>query len=473
MHRISTKHIVPAKMAGVAFFSLLLAFGFLLPLFAERAGAASSPFYLKNGDRVCFYGDSITEQRFYGVDVETYVRTRFPGLQVKFVNSGVGGDKVSGGWAGPVDLRLERDVFPFKPNVVTIMLGMNDAAYRPFDPQIFANYTNGYEHIIQSLQQHLPGVRIVLIQPTPFDDVTEAPGFPGGYNAVLLRYAAFVRQLAAEHHLMCADFMTPLVDVMQKAQAQDPKLAHEVIPGRVHPSPVGELVMAQALLQAWNAPSTVSSVSIDAVKVAVSQADNTVVSGLKAGTNGNFSWTQKDECLPFPILGLHEDWPQFPPTENRRAYPSFLWPAPHPNWDYTNAAAEMILNLSGFYQALNQEPLQISGLPAGNYQLKINGQIVGSFSSQQLDGGINLAAWRTPMLVQSYRVLALVWQQVEWRYFAWRDIQLRLTDDHDPKVERAGKAFIAALEAQKDRDAEQQYAAARPQPAHYELIPLN
>ena len=101
--------------------------------------AADAPFYLKSGDRVCFYGDSITEQRYYGVDVETYVRTRFPELHVKFVNSGVGGDRVTGGWAGPIDQRLERDVFPFKPDVVTIMLGMNDASYRAFNPGSFSH----------------------------------------------------------------------------------------------------------------------------------------------------------------------------------------------------------------------------------------------------------------------------------------------------------------------------------------------
>jgi lysophospholipase L1-like esterase len=474
MQHILIKHISPVNRPRVTFFHLLIALGLLLPPFAERADAAGSPFYLKSGDHVCFYGDSITEQRFYGVDVETYVRTRFPDLRVKFVNSGVGGDKVSGGWAGPIDLRLERDVFPFKPNVVTIMLGMNDAKYRAFDPQIFADYTNGYEHIIQSLEQHLPGVRIVLIQPTPYDDVTETPKFPGGYNAVLLRYSAFVRQLAAEHHLMCVDFMTPLVDVMQKAQAQDSGLAHEVIPGRVHPSPVGELIMAQALLQAWDAPSTVSSVAIDAAKNVVGLADNTDVSDLKAGADGSLSWTQKDGSLPFPILGLHEDWPQFPPTENNKwARSSFFWPAPQPKWDYTNAAAEMMVHLSGFYQALDQQPLKISGLQAGNYQLKINGQVVGEFSDRQWNDGINLAGLRTPMLEQSYQVLALVWKQVAWRYFAWRDIQLRLADDHDPKVQSAAESLIAALEAQKERDAEQQYAAARPQPAHYELTRLN
>ena len=105
----------------------LLAFATLCCL-APRAGAAPR-FFLKNGDHACFYGDSITEQRYYAVDVETHVRTRFPELRVWFVDSGVGGDRDSGGWAGPIDLGLKRDVFPFKPNVVTIMLGMNDAGY--------------------------------------------------------------------------------------------------------------------------------------------------------------------------------------------------------------------------------------------------------------------------------------------------------------------------------------------------------
>ena len=39
-----------------------------------------------------------------------YVRTRFPQWDVRFHNAGVGGDTVRGGGAGPVDVRLERDV---------------------------------------------------------------------------------------------------------------------------------------------------------------------------------------------------------------------------------------------------------------------------------------------------------------------------------------------------------------------------
>ncbi len=441
--------------------------GFLLTPAMSRADDKAAPFYLHDGDKVCFYGDSITEQRYYGVDVQTYVRTRFPDLHVKFVNSGVGGDRVIGGWAGPIDRRLQRDVFPFKPNVVTIMLGMNDAKYRPFDADIFATYTNGYEHIIQSLQEHLPGVRNVLIEPSPYDDVSESPTFPGGYNDVLLRYAAFVRQLAAEHHLTCVDLNTPLVDVIKKIKAENPKLAHDVIPGRVHPSAAGELVMAQGILQAWHAPATVTTVTINAGKAAVEHVENTTVSDLKKD-GGALSWTQHDRCLPFPILALHDDWPQFPPVDRPHS-----WPGPAPKWDSTNAATEAIVNASGFYPALDEEPLQVHGLPAGDYQLKINGQIVGTFSAATLDQGVNLAEYRTPMLEQSYHVLHLVWEQVQRRYFAWREIQLRLQDESDPQVQKATDALVAALYAQKDREAEQQYAAARPLETHYELVPVS
>ena len=441
----------------------------LTPLAGQADDNPASSFYLKDGDNVCFYGDSITEQRFYGVDVEAYVRTRFPNLHVKFVNSGVGGDKVTGGWAGRIDLRLERDVFPFKPNVVTIMRGINDAQYRAFDLRTFEVYSNGYVHIIQSLQQHLPGVRIVLIEPSPYDDVTVPPKFPDGYNAVLQRYSAFLRQLGAEHQFPRIDLNTPLVDVMQKARAEQPQVAHQVIPDRIHPSPAGELVMAQALLQAWNAPATVTAVAIDAARNHVAYSDHTVVSGL-ASANGILSWTQNDRCLPFPILALHENWPQFPPTERAAGSLSFFWPAPSPRWDYTNAATETIVQDCNFYQALDQESLQVSGLPAGNYQLKINGQVIGEFSAAELHAGINLARYHTPMLEQSYHVLHLAWQEVQWRFFAWRGIQTQLSSDRDPDVQKATERLIAALEAEKAELVNQQYAAAQPQPTHYELI---
>jgi hypothetical protein len=52
---------------------------------------------------VVFYGDSITDQRLYTSFVETFVLTRFPHLDVRFVHSGWGGDRVTGGLGGRVD----------------------------------------------------------------------------------------------------------------------------------------------------------------------------------------------------------------------------------------------------------------------------------------------------------------------------------------------------------------------------------
>src|ERR1700722_8056702 len=107
-------------------------------LLLASAAFAEGDFYLKDGDRVVFYGDSITDQRLYTTFVETYVVTRFPKMDGTFIHSGWGGDDtVRGGGGGPIDLRLKRDVLAYKPTVLTIMLGMNDASYRPFDQRIF------------------------------------------------------------------------------------------------------------------------------------------------------------------------------------------------------------------------------------------------------------------------------------------------------------------------------------------------
>src|SRR5215469_6838860 len=106
-------------------------FGILL---LASAAFGQGDFYLKDGDRVVFYGDSITDQRLYTTFTETYVITRFPWMKVSFVHSGWGGDRVTGGAGGPIDVRLPRDVFVYKPTVLTIMLGMNDGRYRGYDP---------------------------------------------------------------------------------------------------------------------------------------------------------------------------------------------------------------------------------------------------------------------------------------------------------------------------------------------------
>src|SRR5438045_2222148 len=75
----------------------------------------ANDFALKDGDRVLFYGDSITEQRLYTSYVEQYVLTRFPDRHISFINTGWGGDSVTHNGCVPCAgvgglARLKRDV---------------------------------------------------------------------------------------------------------------------------------------------------------------------------------------------------------------------------------------------------------------------------------------------------------------------------------------------------------------------------
>ena len=140
----------------------------VLLLLASAPALAEDAFYLKSGDRVVFYGDSITDQRLYTTFTETFVVTRFPTLDVTFTHSGWGGDR--GGWRRrrtPSTCASNAMLFPYHPTVVTIMLGMNDGHYRAFDQPGFDTYSHGYEHIVQSLKEHVPGVRITAIEASP------------------------------------------------------------------------------------------------------------------------------------------------------------------------------------------------------------------------------------------------------------------------------------------------------------------
>jgi lysophospholipase L1-like esterase len=405
-------------------------FGLLL---LAAAAWAQGDFYLKDGDRVVFYGDSITDQRLYTSFTESFVLTRFPRMRVSFVHSGWGGDRVSGGAGGPIDVRLPRDVFAYKPTVLTIMLGMNDGSYRAFNPEIFERFSSGFESIVHSVKQALPDIRITAIQPSPYDDVTRPPTFAGGYNAVLVRYGKFLSELAEREHLTLADLNTPVIAALKKAKSLDPELALKLLPDRVHPGPGGHLLMAEALLKAWHAPSLVTSVEIDTDTKQVT-AENTRVSDLEVGQG--LSWTQEDAALPMPI-------------------------------DQKDAPLALALRASDFTEALNRQPLKIAGLTRARYVLRIDGGYAGSFSRQDLADGVNLAVLPTPMAQQALDVHALTIRHTQIHNARWRQVQVPMQDQ---KLERLQPA-LDSLDALDAELIEQQRAAAQPKPRRYELAP--
>jgi lysophospholipase L1-like esterase len=422
---------------------ILAAFALLAPgLFAQSAGPASTPggFYLKDGDHVVFYGDSITDQRHYTTFTETFVATRFPAMNVTFTHSGWGGDRVGGGGGGNIDVRLERDVYAYKPTVMTVMLGMNDGGYRAFDQKIYDTYKNGIASIVDKVKGKIPGIRMTLIQPSPYDDITREPKFPDGYNEVLIRYGAAVKEIAAAAGQNTADLNAPLVAVLKKAHAADAANAQKIIGDRVHPGPAGALIMAGALLEAWNAPAIVTDVAIDGAAGKLAAAQNTKVADVTVtgdGPNRRLTWTQLDAALPMPVAT-------------------------------NDAVLALAVRSSDFTDKLNRQILRVTGLGASNYELTIDGSSVGAFSAAQFAAGINLAVLDTPMTAQAATVHNFTLQRIATHNIRWRTYQVPYANAAEP----IRSAMPGLLKAYDDTDAAfatLRRAAAQPVLRRYEL----
>ncbi len=397
-------------------------------------------FYLHNGDRVVFYGDSITDQRMYTLYIESYCVSRFPRMNLSFVHSGWGGDRVTGGGGGDIDLRLRRDVLIYKPTVVTICLGMNDASYRPYFQQGFNTYFTGYRHIIDTLLTKLPGVRITLLTTPAFDDVTHPQGFSGGYNGVLTAYSEGVKSLAREYGLTVTDTNAPLVAVMARSVVADPKLAGKIIPDRVHPGYGGHIVMASAVLEAWNAPETVADISIDAAERTVAKAENTRIYDLEI-TPEKIIFTEKDDSLPWPI--------DRDPSKNMDTM--------------------LVLQQTDLAASLDRFALQITGLGSTEYKLKIDGQDIGLFSKADLSNGIDLAALPDiPQNKEAAELLALTRKRGNLHNKRWREIQT-LHAKNGEEVTADIKKQMDDLDLQEVAAAKAQRLAAAPRAHKYEL----
>jgi lysophospholipase L1-like esterase len=388
---------------------------FLLPATLIVSSAFSADFYLKTGDRVVFYGDSITDQRLYTVIAETYVVTRYPQLDVTFVHSGWGGDRVTGGGGGHIDVRLQRDVLAYKPTVMTIMLGMNDGAYRFETEKTDRTFFDGYRHIVESMKASDPGVRITAINPSPYDDVTRDANFPGGYNDVLISFGKWIDNYAAEAGLTVADLNTGVVAMLKKANAYSHGEAQSIIPDRVHPAFAGHLIMAEELVKAWNGRPIVSSVTIDASspKPKLQNAEDATVTELAAAAS--ITWRETDNALPLPF----------------------------PQWEKLFKPLDLVLKSSDATSALNQEMLTVRGLPSGVYSVKIDNESVADFNNEDLAQGVNLALLDTPITRQAQEVYDLTVTHCDLHNEVWRDFQLSLDKYKLAETEAAIQALNA------------------------------
>ena len=407
---------------------MLIALFVLLGMSVVQSGAQESA--LHNGDRVVFYGDSITAQRLYTRFVEDFVLTRNPRMHVTFWNAGVSGDTVYGGYTGDMPARLKRDVLPHQPTVITIMLGMNDGYYMAFNQKYLDNYKNGYRKLLDALQTGLPAARVTLISPTPYDEITHGTEF-ADYNQVVSRHSAFVKDLAASPHLGFSDFNEAVTNMLNAGASKSGPLAALLVPDRIHPAEAAHWVMAATLARSWGFSPVVSSLRLDASTGKTAAAENTQVADFKI-LDGKLQWTQTDNALPLP-LQLGDEIMQF------------------------------ALSVSDLAE-MDKQVLSVTGLTAPQYTLKIDGNKIASFTRQELSTGVNLALYATPMESQAKGVDGIELKRVRL------DEARFILAIEDPKV--ANDADATSTMAAKDAAlASEQRSEAQPKPHSFELSP--
>ena len=305
-----------------------------------------SPF--KDGDRVVFFGDSITHGGFYGEYVNLFYATRYPERNIWFSNSGWSGASAEQGlWS------IEDDVVAKKPTVVTVMFGMNDinrnAWPRTNDTLVRAavregairTYDTRMDELVRRVRAEAGNPEIIYFTPSPYDQTCLVDGKPSDIvcNDGLAILADHVRSWAARDGATCVDLQKTMLAINATVQEKDPSASIIVNYDRVHPGPLGHTVMLYEILKAQGAESCVDEIERDA-------------NGADA-----LAFTCTEKSLPFPMT-----------AEMRGA-----------------------LGLVPFEKDFNREILRVRNLKEGRYAVKIDGTKVGVWTAAELSEGVNLA----------------------------------------------------------------------------------
>jgi lysophospholipase L1-like esterase len=217
---------------------------------AQQGATVQYTFRPSQGDRIAFFGDSITAQDLYTTFVASHYFAFKPELNLAFKNAGVGGDNLASGIA-----RIDRDLVPFKPTVVTCLFGMNDGSYlSPDDPKATAAlevYMADYRKMADLLREKIPGVQIVLFTTTAVDPRQKAPLNLDirRYNEVLGRFSGFIREFGAEQKMPVVELFEPMRKAVQHPETETGP--HTLLPDGIHPSAAGHFVVAELILSAW------------------------------------------------------------------------------------------------------------------------------------------------------------------------------------------------------------------------------
>src|SRR5262245_2621511 len=172
--------------------------GLMLVLAANPSRADENKFPLQEGDTWVFAGDSITAQKLHSNYIEAFCYARYPKLNFRFRNSGVGGDTIP-----RVMARFDYDVAAWKPTVVSVELGMNDKG--GFSVEQYVANMGKLTQMIQGAK-----ARPVFFAASPVNNGNTMATLDTG-NKRLDEYAVALKKFAEEQKAPFADQFHALV----------------------------------------------------------------------------------------------------------------------------------------------------------------------------------------------------------------------------------------------------------------------
>ena len=169
-------------------------------------------------------------------DLDALLQSTYPERKIRIINMGASGNTVR-----DLDKRWNSDVLALKPDVVVIMIGINDV-WRQFDcPFMHEEHVllPEYEATLHKLVKISLNAKIQVILQTPFY-IENQKG--DAMRVKMDEYGAAVKRVGVEFDLKVVDTQAAFDRLLQHHHSAF--LAWD----RVHPTPVGTMVLAKEFL---------------------------------------------------------------------------------------------------------------------------------------------------------------------------------------------------------------------------------
>ena len=332
----------------------------------------------ESGDTVCFLGDSITHGGQFHEFLQLFYATRHPNIALTFYNCGIAGDNAEG-----MIYRFKDDVLVHNPSHVFLMSGINDVIRTLYfegqaSDEVIKKRKNGIAVFKQNTdilaeKFEVSDIRPIYLTPSIYDQYSKIEKENNlGCNDALIECSNHIKSIANQYDATVVDLNTSMRHIMEQELEKD-SLFTITGKDRVHPETAGHFIMFHEILSTIEAPSLVAQISIDLGQKPRIQTKNCVVEKFQI-LNETITFNCLENSLPFPI----------------------------------NEALKKAISLVPFQNNFNKEILQIKGLKEGEYDLFIQEKLINTFSSKELNEGINLSnQFNSPQLQQAKKIAKL------------------------------------------------------------------